>query len=134
MKYRKQRQGGPGQAPARDQMAAFILGAIGKAGRLPSIAEVQAEMGWRSRQSVRDCLKKIAADGRVPHSVSRELLSQRSYGGRPSTWSAKEIHFIRSHYKQPGWSSDRIARALGKTRGQVIGKAYRLGVATQEAA
>lgn len=43
-------------------------------------------------------------------------------------WSAADIAVVQAHYGQPGWSAQRIAAVLGRTRNEVIGKARRLGL------
>lgn len=46
----------------------------------------------------------------------------------PPTWQRRETRFVLDHYKQPGWSAQRIADRLGRNRHEVIGRARRLGL------
>lgn len=43
-------------------------------------------------------------------------------------WTLQEDGFLRSYYKGRNWSARRIGAVLGRTRREVIGRAYRLGL------
>lgn len=63
--YRKARQGGPGQTPAQDEVAAFIAKCL-EAGYQPSIEAIRVHMGWKQKSSVKNCLETMAANGKLP--------------------------------------------------------------------
>ena len=49
-------------------------------------------------------------------------------GPAPGPWQSSDEQFVRSVYKRKGWSAARVARDLGRTRNEVIGKANRMGL------
>lgn len=46
---------------------------------------------------------------------------------RPTSWSDAEISMVKHHYKKD-LSASKIAAILGRSRNEVIGKAYRMGL------
>lgn len=75
----KVRQGGPGGVtPARDQLTAFIMTELRDTGRVPTLDQCAAELGWQQTSSVRDCLRKCVADGHLRQSVVDAVMARRT--------------------------------------------------------
>lgn len=54
-------------------------------------------------------------------------LPKRAAGRRPNDWTDAEDEYIRQHYTREGQTALEVAKALGRTRLAVIGRANRIG-------
>lgn len=63
--YRAARRGTTGKTPSQDAVASFIAKQMA-VGHTPSIDAIRAHMGWKARSSVKTCLEKLAASGKLP--------------------------------------------------------------------
>lgn len=70
-------------------------------------------------------MKGLCVDGFAQALMRRGLYTPSR---QQSEWDDTEVTFLRKHYKQPGWTAQRIADKLGRTKNETIGKANRLGL------
>lgn len=76
----------------------------------------------------------IAKNAGVTDRTIRKLIAKYGLPERntPATERSllpDQIEFLAAHYKQPGWTAERIGQHLGKTKNAIIGLARRLGIA-----